>query len=48
VNIYTLDGFRVLDPHPFHADPVPGIEINEDPDPGLDFFPKNNVVRVKI
>jgi len=27
------------DPHLFHADPVPGFEINADPDPdpGLDF-----------
>jgi len=39
-NIFAVFGAKVPDPHPFHADPDPGFEINADPDPdlGLDFF----------
>jgi len=31
---------RVSNPHPFHADPNPGFEINADPDEGFNVFKK--------
>jgi len=41
-HLNTGIGSRVSDPHPFHADPGRGFEINTDPGPDseLDFFQK--------
>jgi len=38
---------RVSGPQPFYADPDSGFERNVDPNPGLDFYPKNCVFTFK-
>ena len=39
--VFMKRGSRVSDPHPSYADPDPGFEIFADPNPELDFSPKN-------